>query len=73
MHALPATVRHDFLLAFVNALQPVFLAGAGLTAVGFALSWLLREVPLRTTLHQPSVAAEEAVVGATGSETLRRR
>ena len=29
VHALPPAVRHDFLLAFVDALQPVFLVGAG--------------------------------------------
>lgn len=73
VHALPAAVRQDFLLAFVNALQPVFLVAAALTAVGFALSWLLREVPLRTTMHQASgLAAEEAVAGGTGSEALSR-
>jgi EmrB/QacA subfamily drug resistance transporter len=49
VHALTPAVRHDFLLAFVDALQPVFLVGAGLTAVAFLLSWLLREVPLRAT------------------------
>jgi len=49
VHALAPAVRHDFLLAFVDALQPVFLVGAALTAVAFALSWLLREVPLRAT------------------------
>ena len=34
VHALPPAVRHDFLLAFVDALQPVFLVGAAITAVG---------------------------------------
>jgi EmrB/QacA subfamily drug resistance transporter len=59
VHALPPGVRHDFLVAFVDALQPVFLVGAGLTAVAFALSWFLREVPLRS-----GVAAEADDVGA---------
>jgi EmrB/QacA subfamily drug resistance transporter len=71
VHALPAAVRHDFLLAFVAALQPVFLVGAGLTAVAFALSWLLREVPLRATVHGAAgLSAEEAVAGGTGSEAI---
>ena len=43
-------MRHDFLLAFVHALQPVFLVGAALAAVAFALAWLLKEVPLRATM-----------------------
>ena len=38
VHALPPAVRHDFLLAFVDALQPVFLVGAGFTAVAFVLA-----------------------------------
>jgi len=74
VHALPAVVREDFLLAFVDALQPVFLVGAILTAMAFALSWLLREVPLRATTHQASdLAAEEAVAGGTGSQAVTAR
>ena len=71
MHALPAVVREDFLLAFVDALQPVFVVGAALTAVAFALSWRLREVPLRATTQQAAeLAAEEAIAGATGAEAM---
>jgi len=71
VHALPAPVRQDFLLAFVDALQPVFLVGAGLTLVAFALSWLLREVPLRTTMQSAGeLAAEEAVAAGTGSQAI---
>jgi hypothetical protein len=69
IHDLPAGVRHDFLLAFVNALQPVFLVGAALTAVAFVLSLLLREVPLRDTMGDAAgLGVEEAAAGATGSE-----
>ncbi|MEA2358297.1 MAG: hypothetical protein QOI62_1557 [Solirubrobacteraceae bacterium] len=71
VHALPANVRHDFLLAFVDALQPVFLVGAALTAVAFALAWLLKEVPLRATTQQAAdLTAEEAIAGATGVEAM---
>ena len=35
--------------AYVHALQPVFLAAAGVAGLGFALSWLLQERPLRET------------------------
>ena len=42
-----------------------------LAIVPFALSWLLKEVPLRTTLGQPAeLATEEAAAGATGAEAL---
>jgi EmrB/QacA subfamily drug resistance transporter len=71
VHQLPPAVRDDFLLAFVDALQPVFLAGAALAAVAFALSWLLEEVPLRETVHEGGeLAAEEALAGATGAEAV---
>ena len=46
---LPAAARLTYEHAFVNALQPVFLAAAGVTGLGFALSWLLQERPLRET------------------------
>jgi EmrB/QacA subfamily drug resistance transporter len=71
VNALPAGVRDDFLLAFVHALQPVFLVGAALTAVTFVLAWLLKEVPLRATSHAAAgLAAEGAGAGATGSEAI---
>jgi EmrB/QacA subfamily drug resistance transporter len=71
VHALPAGIRHDFLLAFVNALQPVFLVGAALTAVTFVLALLLKEVPLRATLQDSAeIAGREAVAGATGAESF---
>ncbi|MBV9337595.1 MAG: MFS transporter [Solirubrobacterales bacterium] len=49
VHHLPAAVRAPYIAAFAAALQPVFLAAAGVSVVGFALSWLLRELPLRQT------------------------
>jgi MFS family permease len=71
VHGLPAQVRDEFLQAFVNALQPVFLVGAVLTLLAFVLSWFLKEVPLRsTTRASADLAAEEAVAGATGAEAI---
>jgi len=71
VHALPGPVREQFLVGFVNALQPVFLVGAALTAVAFALSWLLREVPLRTsTYDEAALAAESAAAGGAGTEAV---
>jgi len=46
---LPPAPRAVYEHAYVNALQPVFLAAAGVAALGFALSWLLEERPLRET------------------------
>jgi MFS family permease len=71
VHALPPAVRHDVLLAFVNALQPVFLVGAGLTALTFVLALFLKEVPLRATMHDGAqLAAGEAAAGGTGAEAI---
>jgi MFS family permease len=71
VHALPPQVRHEFLLAFVHALQPVFLVGAALTAVTFLLSLLLREVPLRATAYSAAdLATGEAAAGGSGAEAI---
>jgi EmrB/QacA subfamily drug resistance transporter len=63
VHALPVAVRHEFLLAFVDALQPVFLVGAGLTAVAFLLSLCLKEKPLRATTGRTQEAPADAIAG----------
>ncbi len=61
---LPPAIHADFLQAFSHALHGVFLCGVVMAIVPFALSWFLREVPLRTTLEQPPVGAGQAPVGA---------
>ncbi|MFJ4445290.1 MDR family MFS transporter [Pseudomonas sp. NPDC089422] len=49
VHALAASLQQAYLEAFSGAMHGVFLVAAVITCVAFALSWLLREVPLRTT------------------------
>jgi len=44
---LPGGARRLYEDAYVHALSPVFVAAAGVAAVGFLLSWLLQEKPLR--------------------------
>jgi EmrB/QacA subfamily drug resistance transporter len=46
---LPASTRSAYEHAYVHALSPVFVAAAGVALLGFALSWLLHERPLRET------------------------
>jgi MFS family permease len=65
LHVTPAQVKRltpqvhaEFLHAFAHALHGVFLFGMAVAIVPFVLSWLLKEVPLRTTLH----TTEEPVV-----------
>ncbi|MGH9029594.1 MAG: MFS transporter, partial [Acidimicrobiales bacterium] len=45
--AFPPAVRHGYVQAFSHSLQTVFLLGVPFCAVAFALTWLLKEVPLR--------------------------
>jgi EmrB/QacA subfamily drug resistance transporter len=49
IRALPAPVRNAFEDAFAAALHPVFLTAAAAALSAFALTWLLREVPLQRT------------------------
>jgi EmrB/QacA subfamily drug resistance transporter len=68
---LPPTVHTDFLHAFANALHGVFLFGMVLAVVPFVLSWLLKEVPLRTTLERGAeLSSEEAMAAATPDERV---
>lgn len=66
---LPPAVHTQFLQAFSHALHGVFLWGMGMAAIPFLLSWLLKEVPLRTTLaRSPAPVAGEATAAATAEE-----
>jgi len=49
IQALPSATRSLYLAAFTAALHPVFLHAAVVAALAFALSWFLKEVPLRVT------------------------
>jgi len=71
---LPPAVHAEFLRAFAHALHGVFLWGMLLAIVPFVLSWLLKEVPLRTTLAAPAeFAAEQAAAGGTGAGAIVER
>ena len=68
---LPPAVHADFLQAFAHALHGVFLFGMLLAVVPFLLSWLLKEVPLRTTLAPAAeLTTEEAAAAATPDERV---
>jgi MFS family permease len=67
---LPPAVHADFLQAFAHALHGVFLWGAAITVIPFALSWLLKEVPLRTSLAPVALEGQEAPAGGTPDERL---
>ncbi|MDT1872926.1 MFS transporter, partial [Acinetobacter baumannii] len=44
-------IRLDYLDAFGAAIHAAFLMAAGIMAVAFVLSWLLKEAPLKTATH----------------------
>ncbi|HEU5018508.1 MAG TPA: MFS transporter [Pseudolabrys sp.] len=59
--ALPPAVKDVYLHVFAAALHPVFLAAAVVGAVGFGLTWLLREVPLRGAVRAESIGESFAM------------
>ncbi len=68
---LPPTVHADFLQAFAHSLHGVFLWGLAIAVIPFALSWLLKEVPLRTTLSRSAeLSAEQATAGGATPERI---
>jgi EmrB/QacA subfamily drug resistance transporter len=54
---LPPEVHLPYVTAFAESLRPVFLVGACIALAAFLISWLLREVPLRTSVR-PAGATE---------------
>jgi hypothetical protein len=56
---LPLPVRHGLQLAFSDSLHVVFLAAVPFILFAFAMTWLLREVPLRRTTG-PNAGQEAA-------------
>jgi EmrB/QacA subfamily drug resistance transporter len=59
IRGLDKTLAHPFLVGFSNAMDLVFLVGALVLVIGFVLSLMLKEVPLRTVSGQQARAAAE--------------
>ena len=55
---LPPAQHDAFVSIFAESLRPVFIVAAVLALVAFALTWLLREVPLRKTIGAGETAGE---------------
>jgi hypothetical protein len=66
---LPPLAHTAYVTAVTEALQPVFVVAAAVTALAFLLTWLLPELPLRATTHAPDAAA--GLQGARDSNALR--
>jgi len=70
---LPPEVHDAFLNAFAHSLHGVFLWGMALAIIPAGLAWLLKEVPLRTSLTPAAeLSSEEAVAGATPGARLQQ-
>jgi EmrB/QacA subfamily drug resistance transporter len=70
---LPPPIHAEFLQAFAQALHGVFLWGVALAVIPFVLSWLLKEVPLRTTMSrrpEPAPAAAGPPAGPEAGEPI---
>jgi EmrB/QacA subfamily drug resistance transporter len=52
---LPPAAHAAYAAAITDALHPVFLTAAAASVLAFGLTWLLVEVPLRTTAQAPNV------------------
>ena len=50
---LPPAIDAPYVNAVAAALQPVFLTAMAITFLAFLLTWLLRELPLRSTTTRP--------------------
>jgi MFS family permease len=48
--ALPAAIRDPYVAAYAESLKPVFLFAGLIAALGFLVTWLLEERPLRQTV-----------------------
>ncbi len=66
---LPAPARASYEHAYVYALRPVFLMAAGVAALGFVLSLLLQERPLRGTAAT-STGLDDSLAAPRSSDSL---
>ena len=67
--ALPDAARTAYQQGYVDALTPVFLVAAGVALVGFAISWLLQERPLRATAAT-SQGLDDSLAAPRGPDSL---
>ncbi len=67
---LPPTLRSGYLHAFTNSLSTVFLVACAFALVAFALSWFIRQLPLRETVASADLAETFAAPQSTDSLTV---
>jgi EmrB/QacA subfamily drug resistance transporter len=68
LQRLPTAVRADFIHAYAQSLETVFLIAAPIAAVAFILSWLLPEVQLKTKAQATDIGDTFAMPAARSSQ-----
>ncbi len=58
---LPPAIHNGYVHAYADALQTVFLVAVPVAVIAFALTWLLREVPLRQSVETNGIGESFAV------------
>jgi EmrB/QacA subfamily drug resistance transporter len=66
---LPPEQQLAYKSAFADALTTVFTYALPIMVVAFVLTWLLKEIPLRGTTHQPEDTGRELAAAATAHGT----
>ncbi len=69
LHTINQVLAHPFRVGFSNAMDLVFLAGAGVLVLAFILALFLKEVPLRMVSGVEAARAEAAAVAGSAPET----
>jgi EmrB/QacA subfamily drug resistance transporter len=69
--ALPPATRTTVLSAYSASLDRAFLVGAFISIVAFAASWLITELPMRTTVQSRAVEVEPLDEASEGSPPAR--
>jgi hypothetical protein len=63
---LPLAIRGPIREAFSHSLETVFLVAVPFALLAFVLSWLIKEIPLRTTAFTPTTAKPTSTNGNAG-------
>jgi hypothetical protein len=67
LESMTATQRTDFIAVFADSITTVFLYATPLVLLAFALTWFLREIPLRSSSHADDRGRELAAGSAVGT------
>jgi EmrB/QacA subfamily drug resistance transporter len=70
LDALPPEIKHALVLSYAYALPPIFLYLVPVMAVGFVLSWFVKEHRLRTSLGDDTGAPGDDTGASTPDEAV---